>query len=62
MRVPQLAKGGDVVVLSLGAQAPFLLREVGEGRHEVVGECYFHGMINGEMMGGYENAVNFLIV
>jgi hypothetical protein len=30
--VPQLAKGGDVVVLILGAQAPFLLREVGEGR------------------------------
>ena len=50
---PQMAVGGDVVVLLYGGSVPYLLREMkpsGEGipQWELVGECYLHGYMDGK--------------
>jgi hypothetical protein len=60
--VPKNAKVGDVVCVVLGAQVPFVFRRVkrgetgekgesgegGEISYRLVGECYVHGMMDGE--------------
>jgi hypothetical protein len=44
---PLHAQKGDVVCLLLGGEVPLLLREAGD-EYEFVGECYVHGLMNGE--------------
>jgi hypothetical protein len=39
---------GDIVCLLYGCSVPVVLRPVGESHHEVVGECYIHGKMDGE--------------
>jgi hypothetical protein len=58
--VPPGARVGDLVCIFLGAQVPFLLRMVEAERFELVGEAYFHGMMDGEMMG--EEVRDFVLV
>lgn len=45
----------DVVAVLLGCSTPMVLRQVqGDAGHlkwKVVGECYLHGIMNGEAMG-----------
>ncbi len=69
---------GDIVFVFDGAQTPFLLRKVGvcvsedpdsEGRRkqlslfQVVGECYLHGFMDGEVMAEeYDAAQEFVVV
>jgi hypothetical protein len=56
MLVPDLAQPGDLICIFGGAQTPFLVRGVGEhatgsrryDRYELVGECYVHGIMDGE--------------
>ncbi|KAI3319426.1 putative heterokaryon incompatibility protein [Xylariaceae sp. AK1471] len=57
--VPPYSEAGDVVFIISGAQVPFLLRhqtdtedvnESSGGSWQLVGESYFHGMMDGEMM------------
>ncbi|KAI1182260.1 putative heterokaryon incompatibility protein [Nemania serpens] len=57
--VPPYSKVGDAVFILSGGQVPFLLRrpagaedltEPGHGAWQLVGESYFHGMMDGEMM------------
>lgn len=57
--VPPLTKVDDVVCLFLGCETPFLIRPVNVAtvgivstrrRAFLVGECYMHGMMKGEMM------------
>ena len=50
---PPQAQRGDLIYIILGAYTPFLLRQktAGEGQrrlYELVGECYMHGLMNGE--------------
>ncbi|KAL8824757.1 MAG: hypothetical protein Q9170_008053 [Blastenia crenularia] len=50
---PTTARGGDLVCIILGANTPFLLREtsaseVEDRKYQLVGECYIHGLMNGE--------------
>jgi hypothetical protein len=54
---PPGANEGDVLCLIMGAQVPFLLRPIsdsdgnklnGEHRYALVGECYVHGLMDGE--------------
>ncbi|KAK4692771.1 hypothetical protein P7C71_g4496, partial [Lecanoromycetidae sp. Uapishka_2] len=50
---PQLTKPGDIVVALLGCDRLLILRPVermqhGDEKHRIVGECYIHGMQNGE--------------
>ncbi|KAI8947944.1 heterokaryon incompatibility protein-domain-containing protein [Xylaria longipes] len=58
--VPPLTHVGDVVSIFYGGDAPFLVRpatnpvvakEIGVLRCRLVGECYMHGMMDGEMVG-----------
>ena len=48
--VPKLAATGDVIAVLKGGQVPFVLREseTRSGAFRLVGECYIHGMMNGE--------------
>ncbi|KAI1818309.1 putative heterokaryon incompatibility protein [Poronia punctata] len=47
--VPPYSKVGDKVCIISGGQVPFLLRRVGD-KWNLVGESYFHGMMDGEML------------
>ena len=50
--VPHKAKEGDKICILRGCSVPVLLREIpGQTkgvRHELIGECYIHGMMDGE--------------
>lgn len=50
-QVPTTARIGDVICVFLGAHVPFVLRphERG-GSYRVIGDCYLHGMMNGEAL------------
>ncbi|KAI0491116.1 heterokaryon incompatibility protein-domain-containing protein [Xylaria cf. heliscus] len=58
--VPPLTHVGDLVCIFYGGDAPYLVRpqtspvaakEIGVLRCRLVGECYMHGMMDGEMVG-----------
>jgi len=60
--VPRLSKEGDAVVVFDGARTPHVLRSgngenEGEGRNEfqLVGECYIHGAMDGQVIAAVEN-------
>ena len=46
--VPQETEPGDKVVAFAGADVLFVIRDLGDG-HVVVGECYVHGFMHGEV-------------
>jgi hypothetical protein len=50
--VPEAAQAGDSVAAILGGQVLYILRSSGArtGRFQLVGEAYFHGMMDGEAM------------
>jgi hypothetical protein len=41
---PQQMVKGDVIVAFVGADTPFVLREVHQGRYFLLGEAYLHGL------------------
>jgi hypothetical protein len=45
-----LVETGDICCIIFGAQTPFLLTPAKEGRHELVSDCYIHGVMDGEIM------------
>ncbi|KAF2722920.1 hypothetical protein K431DRAFT_283428 [Polychaeton citri CBS 116435] len=50
---PQVMEAGDVICVLFGGKLPFCLRPCGS-RYLLVGECYVHGLMNGEAMGTRE--------
>ena len=44
---PHLVEKGDLVVVLMGYITPFLLRPAGDG-FLLVGECYVHGIMQGQ--------------
>lgn len=40
------AREGDLICVMGGCQTPLVLREKGE-RHELIGDAYVHGLMNG---------------
>lgn len=50
--VPNAALKGDLVVLLLGADVPFVIRPIDVGLFALIGECYVHGIMNGEALPG----------
>lgn len=46
-------KSGDKVFVLRGSEVPFILRPCGLGREGffVVGDCYVHGIMDGEALG-----------
>ncbi|EMD95085.1 hypothetical protein COCC4DRAFT_53978 [Bipolaris maydis ATCC 48331] len=47
---PIAVRRGDVVAILFGSKCPMILRPVGDYRFQVVGECYIHGLMNGEIL------------
>jgi hypothetical protein len=45
---PVLAMKGDYIAVFAGAIVPFIIRPVFEGSYKLVGECYVHGIMDGE--------------
>lgn len=62
--LPDLAQRGDVITVVFGCDIPLLLRPCDEGTHRLVGECYVHGIMDGEIMEIYrrEDDVDFILV
>ncbi|KAM6514257.1 hypothetical protein FALCPG4_015412 [Fusarium falciforme] len=63
--VPQGTRRGDMVVVLYGSRVPFVLRKVGEGKYNLVGECYIHGLMAGEAVRAerrLEQEVNFALL
>lgn len=47
---PDSAKVGDVVYIIPGASTPFVLRGNEKKQHQIIGESYVHGIMDGEFM------------
>jgi hypothetical protein len=42
---------GDRVAILYGYKYPFLLRDAGDGTYKIIGDCYIHGLMDGEALG-----------
>jgi len=47
---PIAVRPGDVVAVLLGCKCPVLLRPAGNNLYHVIGECYIHGLMRGEIL------------
>jgi hypothetical protein len=45
---PKAAKPNDQICVLLGCSTPLILRPIANEQHQIVGECYVHGLMNGE--------------
>lgn len=52
---PAETEPGDVICVTLGHPTPILLRPTSAGTHVFVGECYIHGVMDGEFVDRNEN-------
>jgi hypothetical protein len=50
--VPAHSRPGDIVCIIFGADVPFVLRDVGEGEYQLIGEAYVFGIMDGEFVKG----------
>ncbi len=49
--VPSSARIGDEIFVLIGSQTPFVVRQaIQKGKYEIIGECYMHGMMDGEVL------------
>ncbi|KAI0198010.1 heterokaryon incompatibility protein-domain-containing protein [Astrocystis sublimbata] len=55
---PAAAKAGDSVCVLMGGRLLYCLRALTGGRHEFVGECYVHGLMDGEVLAGFGECVD----
>ncbi|KAG0647797.1 Heterokaryon incompatibility protein [Hyphodiscus hymeniophilus] len=55
---PGETRNGDLVVLLPGATMPFVLRRSGDDRHILIGNCYLHGVMDGELVCDAELPLN----
>ncbi|KAI9782131.1 MAG: hypothetical protein M1839_005478 [Geoglossum umbratile] len=51
--VPHTARMNDKLVIILGAHVPFVALQVSDRSHELIGACYVHGVMAGEMAQDY---------
>ena len=49
---PEFSRAGDNVCIILGCQTPLILRSDGRGTRKVIGQCYVHGVMEGEALLG----------
>jgi hypothetical protein len=56
---PMTARPGDAVCILFGGHVPFILRERENSEHAMIGECYVHGIMDGEAMGNTKNITEF---
>lgn len=48
--VPSGTQRDDIVRVSLGIKMPLVIRPIGGGHYQLVGECYLHGIKYGEVL------------
>ena len=60
--VPRTTQNGDLIAIFLGADVPFVLRSTSVETYELVGECYIHGIMNGEAFEGRHDHVGDIIL
>ncbi|KAI0967116.1 hypothetical protein F4678DRAFT_446588 [Xylaria arbuscula] len=51
----------DKVAIIHGCDFPFLLREAGDGTYKIVGDCYIHGLMEGEALGDEYKEIELII-
>ncbi|KAH7407351.1 heterokaryon incompatibility protein-domain-containing protein [Cadophora sp. MPI-SDFR-AT-0126] len=49
--VPDQAKPMDLICFIQGAKVPFVVRQGSGYRYQLIGECYLHGLMKGELAG-----------
>jgi hypothetical protein len=55
-RVPRGSEVGDKICILFGGSVPFVLRDAGDGYFTFIGECYIHGIMDGEALKGHNMA------
>ena len=61
--VPSLCEGGDKIVVFSGMQIPLCLRATERvGKWRIVGGCYIHGIMNGEVLEAGLEKLEFEII
>ena len=59
--IPGSTRIGDRICILFGSTAPFVLRPI-EDKHLLVGQCYVHGVMKGEVLkDGYEAQIFHLV-
>jgi hypothetical protein len=53
-RVPKHAAAGDIICILYGSEVPHVLRLQENGTYIVIGECYVHGVMHGEVLAAYQ--------
>jgi hypothetical protein len=48
--IPSVSAKGDVVCAFLGGRASFIIRPKADGFFQLIGACYIHGMMSGELL------------
>ena len=54
-------KTDDIVAILYGCPIPFLLRESDDGTYKILGDCYIHGLMDGEGLEGEFEETEFAI-
>lgn len=49
-RVPNRSRKGDRICVLKGGRVPFVIRGTANGQYQLVGECYIHGIMKGEVL------------
>ncbi|KAH6975568.1 hypothetical protein EDB80DRAFT_740684 [Ilyonectria destructans] len=50
--LPATSRKGDLISVLLGGEVPYVLRRQAKNIFRMVGECYVHGIMNGELVTG----------
>lgn len=58
---PDIMREGDVLVVFYGGRVPYMLRPLYGNKWQLLGECYVHGMMNGEALKGKVQEEGFSI-
>jgi hypothetical protein len=62
---PTLSIANDISVLVPGCKTPYILRKSESGRHNLIGDCYIHGVMQGELIeelcGNHVKEEDFLV-
>jgi hypothetical protein len=48
--MPRTSKEGDLICILLGGAVPFVIRPAGKGTFKLLGDCYLHGVMDGEAL------------
>ncbi|KAK2593669.1 hypothetical protein QQS21_008638 [Conoideocrella luteorostrata] len=59
---PLKSQIGDMIFLPLGSAIPFLIRQATPGVYRIIGECYLHGIMEGEAFDDKRTPINDVLI